>query len=64
MGLSYAPFEDTNAQKPPSLMHLPDGTPIPKISLPVSDNTECNYIVMFFVIGVFLISISDAMRGK
>jgi hypothetical protein len=64
MGLAYAPFEDEKAPKPPALIHLPDGTPLAKISLPASDNTECNYVVMFFVIGVFLIAITDSMRGK
>ena len=33
-------------------------------SLPGSDNTECNYLVMFFVAGVFLMALGDSMKGK
>jgi hypothetical protein len=64
MGLAYAPFEDSTAPKPPSLLHFPDGTPAVNIPVPISDNTECNYVAMFFVVGVFLIAITDSMRGK
>jgi hypothetical protein len=64
MGLAYAPFEDEFAPKPPSLLHFPDGDPLTKVNLSVSDNTECNYVAMFFVIGIFLIAITDSMRAK
>jgi hypothetical protein len=33
-------------------------------ALPGSDNTECNYLVMFFVAGVFLMALGDSMKGK
>jgi hypothetical protein len=58
MALSYAPFEDVRAPKPPVYSN-----PI-KISesLPTSDNTECNYIVMFFVAGVIIMGIMDSLR--
>jgi hypothetical protein len=26
------------------------------------DATECNYLIMFFVAGVFLLGLADAMR--
>lgn len=64
MGVAYAPIDDDIAPKPPSVFRHPDGKPIVSIPAPVSDNTECNYVVMFFVIGVFLIGITDAMRSK
>jgi len=37
---------------------------IQKVHMPVSDNTECNYIVMFFVAGVFLLGLMDTIRSK
>jgi hypothetical protein len=56
MAVAFAPFE-TEPKPPP-------GQVIKKIPVPVSDNTECNYIVMFFVAGVFLLGIVDSMRSK
>jgi hypothetical protein len=61
MALAYAPFEDPIAPKPPSAITVSQTF---KGKVPVSDNTECNYIVMFFVAGVFLLGIADAMRSK
>jgi hypothetical protein len=57
MGLAYAPIDDILADKPP--VYKRDMPPIQK---PVMDNTECNYIVMFFVAGVFLMGFMDSMR--
>jgi hypothetical protein len=56
MGVAYAPFEID--EKPPQTFQ--------KVSLkaPVSDNTECNYIVLGFVASVFLLGIVDFMRAK
>ena len=28
----------------------------------VQENTECNYLVMFFILGVFLLVISDQIK--
>jgi len=28
--------------------------------LPVKEGTECNYVVLFFVVGVVLLAISDS----
>ena len=56
MAVAFAPFEK-DPPPPPSQL-------VKKIQIPVSDNTECNYIVMFFVAGVFLLGIVDSMRGK
>lgn len=60
MAVAYAPFEDGDAPKPPSAVSVV--TQNFKGKIPVSDNTECNYIVMFFVAGVFLMGIMDSMR--
>lgn len=59
MAVAFAPFDDEAAPKPSSAQEI-----IISKGLPVSDNTECNYIVMFFVAGVFLLGIVDSMRGK
>ena len=57
MGLAYAPIDDEWSPKPPVFKR--DLSPIQK---PVMDNTECNYIVMFFVAGVFLMGFIDSLR--
>ena len=56
MAVAFAPFDDSpgESSRPPKVVR----------QIPVSDNTECNYIVMFFVAGVFLLGIVDSMRGK
>lgn len=59
MAVAYAPFgedESPQVKTPPRV--------VPKSPLPVSDNTECNYIVMGFVVGVFLLGLVDSMRSK
>ena len=60
MALAFAPFEDEVAPKPPLVNGV---VRVVNKGLPVSDNTECNYIVMFFVAGVFLLGIVDAVRN-
>lgn len=59
MAVAFAPFDDEVIKKPPIVK-----VAVNKGILPVSDNTECNYIVMLFVAGVFLLGIVDSMRGK
>lgn len=59
MAVAFAPFDDSSGES----SRLPKVV-VNKGPLPVSDNTECNYIVMFFVAGVFLLGIVDSMRGK
>jgi hypothetical protein len=56
--VAFAPFDDSpgESSRPPRV--------VVNKGLPVSDNTECNYIVMFFVAGVFLLGIVDSMRGS
>jgi len=61
MGISYAPFggdEDS-----PSVV-LPQKAPIraPVVSRNVGpDSTECNHLILFFVLGVFLLSLLDGV---
>ena len=61
MAVAFAPFDDSpgESSRPPSVLPI-----VNKGHFPVSDNTECNYIVMFFVAGVFVLGLVDSMRGK
>lgn len=57
MNLSPAPFgldELTAPGAPPSAPPLIKAAPGP-------DRTECNYLVMFFVLGVFLLAFMDSV---
>lgn len=56
MNLSPAPFglEDLILRAP-----VPQAAPVaPRVG---PDRTECNYLVMFFVLGVFLLALMDSM---
>ncbi len=59
MAVAFAPFDES-----PGESSRPSRVVVNKGPIPVSDNTECNYIVMFFVAGIFLLGIVDSMRGK
>lgn len=63
MGLSYAPFgdfdDDPGVPRPPVF----DPLRLTKIQPGQADATECNYLVMFFVIGVFAIALVDGMKS-
>lgn len=62
MGVAYAPFDDPIAPRPPS--YVPERVQ-QVFAAPGSferDATECNYIIMLFVAGIFLMGLADAMR--
>lgn len=53
MNLSPAPFGPGDEQP---------RVPVPvRMAGPVTDRTECNYLVMFFVLGVFLLAFMDSL---
>lgn len=56
MQLSPAPFgaEETILRAAPPAL-------IKKTGPAGSDRTECNYLVMFFVLGVFLLAVMDSI---
>ena len=56
MGVAYAPFDDPPPAAAPSFRPVVAPTPFER------DATECNYLVMFFVAGVFLLGMADTMR--
>jgi hypothetical protein len=60
MGIAYAPFEDMGEPKPPVYDPLRIETIKTVVRQPEADATECNYLVMFFVIGIFALALSDA----
>jgi hypothetical protein len=55
--IAYYPLEDD----PPPKKEVPLPPPIPK-GLFSGETTECNYVVMAFVVGVLFIALSDSMR--
>jgi hypothetical protein len=59
MALSYAPFEDKMAEKPPAYRPEPQVRRLVELT---SDNTECNYIVLGFVASIILMGIMDSLR--
>lgn len=64
MGLSYAPFETEPLTKPPVYDPLNFGQVRKKVlggpAQMTMDSTECNWIVLFFVVGVFLLALTDS----
>jgi hypothetical protein len=60
MAVAFAPFDDSpgESSRPPLIVNKGSN------KIPVSDNTECNYIALGFVVGVFLLGLTDAIRGK
>jgi hypothetical protein len=56
MALSMAPFDQW-----PEPLILRAAVPAPVTTTSGPDRTECNYLVMFFVLGVFLLALIDSM---
>jgi len=52
-------FYPLDIDPPPSSQPVRRQQPIKVVSL---ENTECNYLVMFFVLGVFMLVISDQIK--
>ena len=55
--INYCPFESPKPVE--SVSRLASEEISPRV---VSEDTECNYIVMFFIAGVFVLALSDAIR--
>lgn len=54
MGVAYAPF---GIDDPPSFVS-PQKPVVARRVVVRMDITECNYLVLFFIVGVFLLSIA------
>ena len=58
-GEDLPPIKKTVSGPPPS------PSPSMKDIFPVMDlGSECNYLVMFFILGVFFLAVSDQMKGR
>jgi hypothetical protein len=55
MNLSFCPIDDDPPPMPVVMRRQ-------KRKQPSKENTECNYIVMFFIVGVFLLVIKDQLK--
>ena len=55
MTIGYAPLEPLDRPAPFAPMKTFASAPLPKFM----DTTECNYLVMFFVLGVLGLAIKD-----
>lgn len=58
MGLAYYALEEDLPVIPPP----PAKVQKPQNTLFEGEQTECNYIVMFFILGVIFLAISDSAR--
>jgi len=56
MAIAMAPFNDMDPgpMGPPRVVK-----PGSAVALKNPDNTECNYLVMFFIVGVFVMALTD-----
>lgn len=54
--IGYCPL-DSDFGAPPKVYKRPQ--PKKKVN---KDDTECNYLVMFFVLGVFALAVSDQLK--
>ncbi len=67
--ISYAPFGDDEVKVLPQVptRHNNKKTSSKKLRRSLDDflgddNTECNYLVMFFVLGVCVLAITDSLK--
>lgn len=56
LSLNLCPLDD---DEPPRRIRQIPSRQVRKVSL---ENTECNYLVMFFILGVFMLVISDQIK--
>ena len=56
MGLAYAPIDEEPPDRRPPLYKK---EPIQK---PIVDNTECNYIILWFLGGFIIMNLFDSLR--
>ena len=60
--ISYCPLEPEEAPSPPraaqSLVRRPQAPPQQQSG---TEDTECNYLVLFFILGVMILAASDSV---
>jgi hypothetical protein len=57
MAVAYAPFDEQAPVRPPRVLNKE------KLVMPVSDNTECNFVALGFIVGIFVLGLVDSMRS-
>jgi hypothetical protein len=60
MSIAYYPLEPDDVPPPP-----PDHVkvlPPPQPQMFKNETTECNYLVLFFVVGVLFLALTDSMK--
>lgn len=61
--INYCPLEEEPVDLRTSVVeHIEKAESKIETSLFEGEDTECNYLVMFFILGVFLLAISDQVR--
>ncbi len=59
--ISYCPLDFDEQKTSPPRPNI--SQKIKPVQRKISENTECNYLVMFFVVGVFILTISDQIKN-
>jgi hypothetical protein len=64
MGIAYYDLDEPVIIKKPNGPPQPIPAPVapPKLNLFEGETTECNYLVMAFIVGVLLLALSDSAR--
>jgi len=69
--IAYCPLDEEPFERPipnrvrPTMEVVTSRTPPPKHSKVLGrDNTECNYVVMFFIAGVVALALIDSLPRK
>lgn len=58
--ISYCPLDEDYDRVP--LPPAPRRVPRPEPGLLDGEDTECNYLVLFFILGVLILAASDSLR--
>jgi hypothetical protein len=64
--IGYCPLEDL---EPPMKQQAPPPVSVEKVAKPETEKrngleeTECNYVVMAFIVGVLFLAVSDSIRA-
>lgn len=62
--ISYCPLEEEKVvtRIPPKYVP-PPRKPVEEAGFMDGENTECNYLVLFFILGVFVLAGTDMMKN-
>jgi hypothetical protein len=62
MSIAWYPLEADEPPRPPPVAKPVQRAPVVKPTFMQGETSECNYLVLVFVVGVLFLAISDAMR--